>query len=418
MAFPRTIQTDAMQFHANPPLTLYVHLPWCVRKCPYCDFNSHEAPGEIPADEYVAALLADLEQELPDVWGRPLEAVFIGGGTPSLFPPEAIRRLLSQVRAYFNPAPDIEVTLEANPGTPEAGRFEAFRAAGVNRLSLGVQSFNDTHLAALGRIHDAAEAHAAVESALAAGFDSVNVDLMYALPGQDRGQALADVDAALDHGSAHLSWYQLTLEPNTVFWSRPPSLPDADAAAGIETAGLERLAAAGMQRYEVSAFARGAVHQCRHNLNYWRFGDYIGIGAGAHGKLTLPAEGAIERRARVRAPRAYLEQARGPGRIASRRRLSAADAALEFLLNALRLVDGFETELFGERTGIPLAWLERPLAVAEADGLLHRHAGRIVPTQRGLDFHNDLLARFSEEIDGWAAGRAAAAAIPVVDDRR
>jgi len=403
-----------MQFHANPPLTLYVHLPWCVRKCPYCDFNSHEAPAGIPAERYVDALAEDLEQELPDVWGRPLEAIFIGGGTPSLFPPEAIRRLLSRVRACFNPDPEIEVTLEANPGTLEAGRFEGFRAAGINRLSLGIQSFDDEHLAALGRIHDAAEARAAVEAALAAGFESVNLDLMYALPGQDVERAMADLETALAYGPQHLSWYQLTLEPNTVFWSRPPALPDADAAAAIEQAGHARLEAAGLYRYEISAWARAPESRCRHNLNYWRFGDYLGIGAGAHGKLTLAAEGAIERRARVRAPQAWMERAGRPDRIASRRRLSPADAALEFLLNALRLVDGFETDLFAERTGIPLAWLERPLAATEADGLLERTAGWIRPTQRGLDFHNDLLARFSEAIDEWGAGRDAVARIPVV----
>ncbi|MDX1609270.1 MAG: radical SAM family heme chaperone HemW [Halofilum sp. (in: g-proteobacteria)] len=405
-----------MEFHVNPPLTLYVHLPWCVKKCPYCDFNSHEARGELPIERYLEALASDLQQELPDVWGRPLEAVFIGGGTPSLFPPEAIERLLSAVRAYFNPDPEIEITLEANPGTLEAGRFEGFRAAGVNRLSLGIQSFDDERLRALGRIHDATEARAAIEATRAAGFDSFNLDLMYALPGQDIDAALADLDAALAWEPPHLSWYQLTLEPNTVFWSRPPALPDADAAADIESAGLECLAAAGLARYEVSAFARAPEWRCRHNLNYWRFGDYLGIGAGAHGKLTLAAAGAIERRAKVRAPQAWLERADGPERIASRRRLSAGDAAFEFLLNALRLVDGFEPGLFAERTGVPLAWLERPLASAEADGLLERDPQRIRPTPRGLDFHNDLLARFGTEIERWGAGREAAAGLRIVGE--
>jgi len=403
-----------MEFHANPPLALYVHLPWCVRKCPYCDFNSHEARGDIPARAYVDALIADLEQELPDVWGRPLETIFIGGGTPSLFPPEEIARLLARVRAYFNPAPDIEVTLEANPGTMEAGRFAGFREAGINRLSLGVQSFDDTSLRALGRIHDGAAARAAVASALDAGFDSVNLDLMYALPGQDIAAARADLEAATAFDPAHLSWYQLTLEPNTVFWSRPPRLPDEDAQADIEAAGRTLLAAAGYSRYEVSAWARGTGWRCRHNLNYWRFGDYLGIGAGAHGKVTLPAEGAIERRAKVRAPAAYLERAATAERIADRRRLSAADAAFEFLLNALRLPEGFEPPLFAERTGVPLAWLERPLADAEADGLLLRDVGAIRPTARGLDFLNDLLARFAGETEGWGRGRDAAAGIRVV----
>ena len=405
-----------MDFHANPPLTLYVHLPWCVKKCPYCDFNSHEARGDLPVDAYIDALCADLEQELPDVWGRPLEAVFIGGGTPSLFPPAAIERLLSRVRAYFNPDPEIEVTLEANPGTLEAGRFEGFRAAGVNRLSLGIQSFDDSRLRALGRIHDAAEARAAIEAACAAGFEAINLDLMYALPGQSIDDALADLEAALAFRPGHLSWYQLTLEPNTVFWSRPPVLPDADAAADMEAAGLERLAAAGFERYEVSAFARDEARRCRHNLNYWRFGDYLGIGAGAHGKLTLAAEGAIERRAKLRAPGTWLERAGGPGRLASRWRLGPGDAAFEFLLNALRLPGGFPPWLFGERTGVPLAWLERPLADAERDGLLERRADSIRPTQHGLDFLNDLLARFSDEIEGWGGGRRAAAGIPIVGD--
>ncbi|MDZ7748140.1 MAG: radical SAM family heme chaperone HemW [Halofilum sp. (in: g-proteobacteria)] len=403
-----------MDFHANPPLTLYVHLPWCARKCPYCDFNSHEAPGEIPAEAYVDALVADLEQELPDVWGRPLEAIFIGGGTPSLFPPAAIDRLLARVRMYFNPAPDIEVTLEANPGTVEAGRFAGYRDAGVNRLSVGVQSFDDARLAAIGRIHGGDEARAAVETALATGFERVNLDLMYALPGQDAAGAAADLDAALALGCDHLSWYQLTLEPNTVFWSRPPALPDEDTVAAIEAAGGERLRAAGFERYEISAWARGTAARCQHNLNYWRFGDYLGIGAGAHGKLTLPAEGAIERRAKARAPRSYLERAHGPGCVGERRRLGAGDAAFEFLLNALRLPGGFTAGLFAERTGLPLAWLRAPLAEAETRGLVVHDAEGVRPTARGLDFHNDLLALFAAETERWGAGREAAAGLRIV----
>lgn len=402
-----------MEFHANPPLTLYVHLPWCVKKCPYCDFNSHALRGDLPVDPYLAALDDDLQLELPDVWGRPLEAIFIGGGTPSLFPPEAIARLLSNVRAYFNPAPDIEVTLEANPGTLEAERFAGFRDAGVNRLSIGVQSFDDAMLATLGRIHDAAAARAAVEAALAAGFDGVNVDLMYALPGQTTAQAMADLDTAIALGPAHLSWYQLTLEPNTVFWSRPPTLPDEDAQAAIEDAGFARLAAAGFDRYEVSAWARGGAARCRHNLNYWLFGDYLGIGAGAHGKITLAAQGVIERRARLRAPASYLDRA-AAARVAERRRLTAADAAFEFLLNALRLPAGFPPALFGERTGVPLTWLERTLAVAEADGLLERDVDFVRPSAHGLRFLNDLLARFAADTGSWGEGRDRAAAIRLV----
>ena len=403
-----------MEFHANPPLTLYVHLPWCVKKCPYCDFNSHASAGTIPAGAYVDALVADLEQELPEVWGRPLEAIFIGGGTPSLFPPEAIDRLLARVRMYFNPAPDIEVTLEANPGTAEAGRFAGFRDAGVNRLSVGVQSFDDDLLGAIGRIHGGAEARAAVETALASGFERVNLDLMYGLPGQGEAQALADLETGLALGADHLSWYQLTIEPNTVFWSRPPALPDEETIAAIEAAGGDRLRAAGFERYEISAWAHGAGARCRHNLNYWRFGDYVGVGAGAHGKLTLAAEGAIERRAKVRSPGAYIERARGPERIADRRRLAAGDAAFEFLLNALRLPGGFSPGLFAERTGVPFAWLRAPLAEAEERGLLARSADRVRPTPLGLDFHNDLLALFARTTESWGAGREAAAGVRIV----
>jgi oxygen-independent coproporphyrinogen-3 oxidase len=403
-----------MEFDALPPLTLYVHLPWCVKKCPYCDFNSHEAPAELPFAAYIDALAADLEQELPAVWGRSIEAIFIGGGTPSLFPPWAIERLLARVRMYLNPAPDIEVTLEANPGTNEAGRFAGFREAGVNRLSLGIQSFDDTALARLGRIHDATAAQAACETALNAGFERINLDLMYGLPGQTTAGALHDLDTALALGAGHISWYQLTLEPNTVFWSYPPELPDPDAVADMEDAGQARLAAAGFERYEISAWARGPDRRCVHNANYWQFGDYLGIGAGAHGKLTRPARGAIERHQKVRAPRAWLERARGPERVAQRRTLSAGDAALEFLLNALRLPQGFAPGDFDARTGVPLCWLERPLAAAAADGLIERDADRVRPTAHGLAFHNDLLARFSAETDCWGEGREAALNVAVV----
>ncbi|PSQ90782.1 MAG: oxygen-independent coproporphyrinogen III oxidase-like protein [Proteobacteria bacterium SW_6_67_9] len=379
--YPAPRDAHAMEFDGYPPLTLYIHLPWCARKCPYCDFNSHEAPAEIPAERYVDALAADLEQELPDVWGRPLEAIFIGGGTPSLFPPEAIDRLLARVRMYLNPAPDIEVTLEANPGSAESARFAGYRAAGVNRLSLGVQSFDDAALKRIGRIHSASE---------------------------------ADLDSAIALGVDHISWYQLTLEPNTVFWSQPPALPEEETSAAIEAHGAERLQAAGFDRYEISAWARGESPRCRHNLNYWRFGDYLGIGAGAHGKLTLPDAAAIERRAKVRAPRAYLERADGPNCIADRRRLSAADAAFELCLNALRLPEGFSPAQFAERTGLPFAWLQRPLAEAEARGLIAHEVDGVRPTRRGLDFHNDLLALIQAEIDQWGTGREAAAAIPIV----
>lgn len=403
-----------MEFHALPPLSLYLHLPWCISKCPYCDFNSHVAPGELPVDDYVAALIADIDHGLPEVWGRSLASIFIGGGTPSLFPPRAIARLLSQVRARFNPAPDIEVTLEANPGTMEAERFAGFRDAGVNRLSLGVQSFDDRMLAALGRIHDGTAAHAAAQAALAAGFDAVNLDLMYGLPGQTLSDAMRDLDTAIALGPAHVSWYELTLEPNTVFWSRPPSLPDGDSKADIEDSGAQHLGAAGYERYEISAWARSAHLRCRHNLNYWRFGDYLGIGAGAHGKLTLAGEAAIERTARVRSPASYLERAPVGDAVSHRQRLTPADAAFEFLLNALRLPQGFESALFAERTGMPLAAVSRPLAAAEADGLLERDVDCIRPTARGLAFLNDLLARFEVETSQWRSGRERIARIPVV----
>lgn len=404
-----------MQLQTLPPLSLYIHLPWCVQKCPYCDFNSHTAPAEIPADAYVAALTADIDHALPEVWGRSLTSVFIGGGTPSLFPPRAIARLLSNVRARFNPAPDIEVTLEANPGTLEAARFGEFRAAGINRLSVGVQSFADEMLARLGRIHDGRAARDAVEAALAAGFDSVNIDLMYGLPGQSPAAAMADLDTALELAPDHVSWYELTLEPNTVFWSRPPAdLPDTDAKADIEDAGFERLRAAGYQRYEISAWALGEQLRCQHNLNYWYFGDYLGIGAGAHGKITHPEPARIERTARVRAPASYLERSPRGEAVAHRQTLQAADAASEFLLNALRLPAGFEPDLLTERTGVPLSWLATPLAAAEADGLLERSFERIRPTPRGLQLLNDLLARFEAETATWRSGRERIARIPVV----
>lgn len=403
-----------MDRNSPPPLALYIHLPWCVAKCPYCDFNSHTAPAEIPAEEYVDALLADLDHSRPAVWGRVLETIFIGGGTPSLFPPAAIGRLLAAVRARFDTAPDIEVTLEANPGTLDADRFAAFREAGVNRLSLGVQSFNDAMLGALGRIHDAAAAHTAAHRALAAGFTGINVDLMYGLPGQDVAGAMADLDTALALAPAHVSWYELTLEPNTVFWSRPPALPDDDTRADIEAAGTARLEAAGYQRYEISAWASGTANQCRHNLNYWRFGDYLGIGAGAHSKLTFPAEAAIERQTRVRAPAKYLARAPQGAAIAQRQQLSAADAAFEFLLNALRLPAGFERAQFTARTGVELATLEQPLAAAETDGLLLRDGERIRPSARGMCFLNDLLLRFEEATAAWRSGHERINRIPVV----
>lgn len=386
--------TDHMfQFAAPPPLGLYVHVPWCVRKCPYCDFNSHELKGDIPEADYVDVLLLDLEQELPAVWGRPVQSVFIGGGTPSLLSPEALERLLSGLRARLRLLADAEITLEANPGTVESGRFEEFRAAGINRLSIGVQSFQDELLQRLGRIHGRREALRAAEAAHHAGFDNFNLDLMFGLPGQSLAQGADDVATAIALEPAHISYYQLTLEPNTAFGSRPPTLPDDDAILAIQQAGQARLAAVGYAQYEVSAYARTDRH-CRHNLNYWQYGDYLGIGAGAHGKVTNAAAGRIERYAKARHPRDYLLKAAGPERVASRSVVTRGEAAFEFMLNALRLREGFASELFSQRTGLALSAISQPLHEAERRGLITWTVDRVCPTPQGYDFLNDLLQIF------------------------
>ncbi len=381
------------QFSTLPPLALYVHVPWCVRKCPYCDFNSHALREELPERAYIDALIADLEQELPTVWGRSLSSVFIGGGTPSLVSAEGIDRLLSTARALLPLPPTAEVTLEANPGTLEQGRFAEFRAAGINRLSIGVQSFDDARLLALGRIHGRAEALRAVEAARAAGFDSFNLDLMYGLPGQDVAGALADLDTALALEPPHLSHYQLTLEPNTAFHRAPPPLPEEDAVWDMQERCQERLARAGYEHYEVSAYAR-AGHRSRHNTNYWTFGDYLGIGAGAHGKLSDAQAQRILRTAKRRHPRDYLGHAASPGRIADSRALSRADAGFEFMLNALRLVEGFPSALFAERTGLPIRTVEAPLRCAEERGWIEWTLSDIRPTATGQRYLNDLLELF------------------------
>jgi oxygen-independent coproporphyrinogen-3 oxidase len=353
-------------FAALPPLSLYVHLPWCVRKCPYCDFNSHEARGDVPEDRYVDALLTDLELALPSVWGRRIFSVFIGGGTPSLFRAASIDRLLSGIRARMPLSPEAEITLEANPGTFEREKFAGFRAAGVNRLSLGIQSFNPEHLRALGRIHDDNEARAAAESALTI-FGIVNLDLMYALPRQTVDEARADAATAISFAPPHLSFYQLTLEPNTPFHRHPPEVPDEDAAADIESAVQATLADAGYVHYETSAHAR-AGYECRHNLNYWRFGDYLGIGAGAHSKLSFPDR--IVRQVRYRQPKQYLEQVAANAPLMDNAEVSRDDIGFEFMLNALRLTSGVPTTLFAERTGFPLAIVARGLEAATARGLI------------------------------------------------
>ena len=369
------------------PLGLYIHIPWCVRKCPYCDFNSHRAPQTLPEADYVDALLRDLAVQAERVAGRTLETVFIGGGTPSLFSGRAIGELLAGAARLLPLAPDAEITLEANPGTAEAGRFADYRAAGVNRLSIGVQSLDDASLRALGRIHDQTQALAAVDMARRAGFDNLNLDLMYGLPRQTPEAALADLEALIGLGPEHLSWYQLTLEPNTLFHHDPPPLPDDDTLGEMMEAGLERLSGAGFVQYEVSAHARPG-RQARHNLNYWRFGDYLGIGAGAHAKLTA-ADGTVRRYARPRHPRDYLADPVAPG---SERRLSPEELPIEFFLNALRLSEGVPAALFEARTGLPLAVVADRLAEARARGLLAPDPERLRPTPLGQRFLNDLLA--------------------------
>ena len=380
----------AVSFAALPPLSLYVHIPWCIRKCPYCDFNSHAARGELPEVRYVDALLADLEASLPAVYGRPVRSVFIGGGTPSLFRPDSLARLLSAVRALLPLEAGAEVTLEANPGTFEQSRFEDFRGAGVNRLSVGVQSFDDRHLEALGRVHGGREARRALDIA-AACFDNFNVDLMYALPGQSVAQALADVAAALASGATHLSAYHLTVEPNTLFARHPPPLPDDDTAADMQEAIEAALAEAGFGHYETSAFARPG-RECRHNLNYWTFGDYLGIGAGAHGKLS--ARDGVARQLRWRHPRDYMDRALAGDAVQAAHGVPAAELPFEFMMNALRLSEGFPLALFRERTGLPEACVLAELDAAERDGYLERDLARVRPTLRGRRFLNDLLQRF------------------------
>ncbi len=380
-------------FTAPIPLALYVHIPWCARKCPYCDFNSHEARGPLPERAYVDALLADLEQDLPRVWGRRIDSAFIGGGTPSLFSAEALDRLLSGLRARLPLRPDLEITLEANPGTVERGKFAEFREVGINRLSIGVQSFDDGRLQTLGRIHDRRAAIAAAEAAHAAGLDHFNLDLMFGLPGQTVEQALTDIADALALHPAHLSYYQLTLEPNTRFHRAPPVLPEDDVIDIIQDRAQEELARHGYPRYEVSAYAR-AGRRCRHNLNYWEFGDYLGIGAGAHGKLSDPASGTIHRAWKVKHPRDYLARAGTPAGIGGAAPVRAAELPLEFLMNALRLVEGVPAALFGERAGLPLAALEPGWSRVRARGLMETDPERLQATELGLRFLNDLLQAF------------------------
>ena len=377
---------------ALPPLSLYVHVPWCVRKCPYCDFNSHQAGDSIPEGRYLDALAADLEQALPKIWGRQVHTVFIGGGTPSLLSESAVDRLLAMLRSYLNLWPDAEITLEANPGTAEADRFLAYAASGVNRISIGIQSFNDRHLAALGRIHNARQAREAIVMAQKA-VSRVNLDLMFALPGQTMAECEEDVRAALDSGTEHLSLYQLTLEPNTVFAKYPPKLPDDDVAAHMQDHVETLVTNAGFDRYEVSAYARPGA-RARHNVNYWEFGDYLGIGPGAHGKLSFPDR--IERDARVRNPESWMQAAlqRDASHVTDGRILAPEDLPFEFMLNALRLRQGVSASLYTERTGQPLATLTKALQRAHDQGLLVSDPTRLQASDRGWRFLNELQALF------------------------
>ncbi len=385
------LRPGTLQLAALPPLSLYVHLPWCLKKCPYCDFNSHEMnPSGMPEQRYLDALRADLEAALPLVWGREVHSIFIGGGTPSLFSPEGIDRLLSDVRARVKLAADAEITLEANPGTFEKDRFKAFRAAGVTRLSVGVQSFNDGFLRALGRVHDAGQAIAAVEEA-AASFETFNIDLMYALPGQSLEQLEQDVTQALALMPPHLSIYHLTIEPNTYFAKFPPVVPADDLAYAMLDRITEMTAATGLERYEVSAYAKPG-HRCWHNWNYWQFGDYLGIGAGAHSKISFPNR--VVRQVRNREPKLYMDNALAGNALAQDEDVARADLPFEFMLNALRLREGFALQDFTQRTGLPLSAIEKQLQEAQARGLIERDFARVRPTERGFDFLSDLQGLF------------------------
>lgn len=390
---PFGIKSQPVNFQALPPLSLYIHIPWCVRKCPYCDFNSHEARGVIPEKEYVAALVRDLEMALPLIWGRKVYTVFFGGGTPSLLSGESIAEILRQVRMLLPLDMNAEITLEANPGTVEAGKFALFRDAGVNRLSLGIQSFNDAHLKALGRIHSADEAKRAIGIAQQ-HFDNINLDLMYALPKQTLNEALQDVQTALQFKPQHLSCYHLTLEPNTLFYRNPPSLPDDDASSDMQQGIEVLLAANGYEHYETSAFAQSR-HRARHNLNYWQFGDYLGIGAGAHSKLSFHDK--VLRQARYKQPQAYMDAVGRGEPLQEEHEVLHNDLAFEFMMNALRLNEGFDSTLFTERTSLPLLSIRRELAEAEKRGLLFQDHKKIAPTESGRRFLNDLLQIFLRE---------------------
>jgi oxygen-independent coproporphyrinogen-3 oxidase len=387
------LQPGALNLSALPPLSLYVHWPWCVRKCPYCDFNSHEAKGELPEQAYLDALRLDLEQSLPLIWGRKIHTVFIGGGTPSLMSAAGLDRLMSDLRTLLPLELDAEITMEANPGTFEAERFKSYRASGINRLSIGIQSFNPAHLKALGRIHDGDEALRAVEIAKNT-FENFNLDLMYALPSQTLAEARRDLETALSFAPPHLSLYHLTMEPNTVFAKYPPALPDDDLSADMQDMIAEVTGAKGYEHYEVSAYAQ-PCRRARHNLNYWKFGDYLGIGAGAHSKLSFPHR--VLRQARFKQPASFIEAAKRGNPVQEEHEIGRADMGFEFMLNALRLTGGFDPNLFGERTGMNIGAIKKALNEAEAKGLIYRDHKLIRPTELGQRFLNDLQEMFLAE---------------------
>lgn len=386
--------TSLLTFHENPPLSLYIHLPWCVKKCPYCDFNSHELSSSvIDENSYIDALIRDLELELPKIWGRTITTVFIGGGTPSLFSVGSLNKLLSALRARLNINSGIEITLEANPGTAEAEKFHGYREAGINRLSIGVQSFDDKNLKSLGRIHDTNEALKAIKFAKEAGFENFNLDLMFALPDQTMSNALNDLEVAVEQSPNHISWYQLTIEPNTVFYSKPPAVPSEDDSWLMQERGQQFLQDKGYQQYEISAYAKDN-NLAVHNVNYWEFGDYLGIGAGAHGKITNVAEGKVERFTRHKIPKRYIELAGTESVVTVTRKLSRNDLVLEFMMNAMRLTQGIPTNLYLERTGQPVKIMEKELQIAVEQNLIDWQLHRLKPTMKGHRFLNELLEIF------------------------
>jgi oxygen-independent coproporphyrinogen-3 oxidase len=375
-----------------PPLSLYVHIPWCVRKCPYCDFNSHESDAKIPENDYLQALFRDLTNDLPWVQNRKIHSIFFGGGTPSLFSANAIEKIIQRAETLIGFEDDVEITLEANPGTAEQQKFADFNAAGVNRLSIGVQSFNNDHLSALGRIHDGDNALKAIEMAQICGFERFNIDLMHGLPNQTRAQAISDLETAISTGATHISWYQLTIEPNTAFYSKPPILPIEDQLADIQDLGQQTLAKAGFKQYEISAFARND-QQCKHNINYWQFGDYLGIGAGAHGKITLPDQNSIIRSAKTRLPKHYLNQ--DTSALTSDTPIAQNQLALEFMMNGLRLTAGVKKDLLNSRTGLSTDQIEDKIEQLNQEGFLKHHPSNYCTTDLGARFLDTLLQRFS-----------------------